>query len=93
MVCCFIFNVIYIVLFLIQGVWITLDWTVNIFNSFSYDHSLETKCSWLVYYPGRKSEDEFLSVAIKLAYPILSQKMDLISSAAMWQESSITKKS
>ena len=45
-----------------------------------------------MYYLGRKFEDEFLSVAIKLGYPILSQKIDFISAAAMWQESNITKK-
>ena len=55
------------------------DWHVTICNSISNDHNLETKCSWLIYYFGRKFEDKFLSVAIKLGYPILSQKIDLIS--------------
>ena len=45
-----------------------------------------------MYYLGRKFEDEFLFVAIKLGYPILSQKMDKISAAAMWQDSNISRK-
>ena len=43
-----------------------------------------------MYYLGGTFEDEFLSVAIKLGYTILSQKMDRISAAAMWQESDLT---
>ena len=39
---------------------------------------------------GKKFEDEFLSVAIKLGSPILSQKMDEICAAARWQESNVT---
>ena len=49
-----------------------------------------SNCSWLIYYLGKKIEDEFLSVAIKLGYPILSQKMDEISAATIWQESNVT---
>ena len=45
-----------------------------------------------MYYLGRKFEDEFLHVAIKLGYPILSHKMDEISAGVMWQESNISKK-
>ena len=45
-----------------------------------------------MYYMGRKMEDEFLSVAIKLSYPILFQKMDEIGDAAIWQESKIPRK-
>ena len=45
-----------------------------------------------MYYLDRKFEDEFLYVAIKLDYPILSQKMDHISAITMRQESNITKK-
>ena len=45
-----------------------------------------------MYYLGRKFEDEFLFVAIKLGYPILSQKMGEISAAAMWQKSNISRK-
>ena len=41
---------------------------------------------------GRKFEHEFYSVAIKLGYPALSQKMDKISAAAMWQDSNISRK-
>ena len=39
---------------------------------FPAHHNLETKYSWLIYYLGKKDEDEFVSVAIKLGYPILS---------------------
>ena len=46
----------------------------------------------LIYYLGRKLEDEFLSIAIKLDDPILSQKMDEISAVAIWQESNISRK-
>ena len=45
-----------------------------------------------MYYLGRKFEDEFLSVTIQLGYPILSQKMDEISGAAICQESNISRK-
>ena len=45
-----------------------------------------------MYYLGRKFEDDFLSVAIKLGCPILSRKMDEISAAVMWQESNIPRK-
>ena len=55
-------------------------------------HNFETKCSWLIYYLGKSFEDEFLSVAIELGYPILSQKMDEISAAAVWQQSNISRK-
>ena len=37
-----------------------------------------------MYYLGRKFEDEFLSIVIKLGYPMLSHKMDAISAADMW---------
>ena len=33
-----------------------------------------SNCSWLIYYLGKNFEDEFLSVAIELGYPVLSQK-------------------
>ena len=45
-----------------------------------------------MYYLGKKFEDEFIYVAIKLGCPILFQKMDEISAAAMWQESNISRK-
>ena len=49
-----------------------------------------SNCSWLIYYLGKKIEDEFLSVAIELDCPILSPKVDEISATVMWQESNIT---
>ena len=42
-----------------------------------------TNYSWLIYILGKHFENEFLSVAIELGYPILSQKMDEFSAAAM----------
>ena len=45
-----------------------------------------------MHYLGRKFEDEFISVVIKLDYPILSQEIDEISAVAMWQESNISRK-
>ena len=45
-----------------------------------------------MYYMGRKFEDKFFSVAIKLGYPVLSQKMDEIGAAAIRQESNISRK-
>ena len=48
------------------------------------------RVSWLIYYFGKKFEDKFLSVEIELGCPILSQKMDEISTAAIWQASNVT---
>ena len=45
-----------------------------------------------MYYLGCKNEDEFVSTAGKLGYPMLTKKMDNITAAAMWQESNISKK-
>ena len=45
-----------------------------------------------MYYLGKKFEDEFIYVAIKLGCPIFFQKMNKISAAAMWQESNISRK-
>ena len=54
---------------------------------------IEKTCSsWLMYYLGCKNEDEFVSTAGKLGYPMLTKKMDNITAAAMWQESNISKK-
>ena len=49
--------------------------------------------SWLIYYLGSKNEDEFVSTAVKLGYPMLTKKMNNITAAAIWQESNISKKS
>ena len=40
-----------------------------------------------MYYLGSKNEDEFVSTAVKLGYPMLTKNMDSITAAAMWQES------
>ena len=45
-----------------------------------------------MYYLSSTNEDEFVSTAIKLGYRMLMKKMDHITSAAMWQESKISKK-
>ena len=44
-------------------------------------------------YLGSKHEDEFVSTAVKLGYHILTKKRDNITTATMWQESNIYKKS
>ena len=45
-----------------------------------------------MYYLGSKNEDEFVSTAVKLGYPMLTKKMDNITAAAMRQESNLSKK-
>ena len=50
----------------------------------------ETCSSWLMYYLGNKNEDEFVMIAVKLGYPMLTKKMDNIDATAMWQESNIS---
>ena len=55
---------------------------------------IEKTCSsWLMYYLGSKNEDEFVSTAVKLGYPILTKNMDNTTAATMWQTSNISKKS
>ena len=39
-----------------------------------------------------KNENEFVTTANKLGYPILTKKVDQITAAAIWQESNISKK-
>ena len=41
----------------------------------------ETCSSWLMYYLGNKNEDEFVTTAVKLGYPMLTKKMDNITAA------------
>ena len=50
----------------------------------------ETCSSWLMHYLGNKYEDEFVTTAVKLGYPMLTKKMDNITAADMWQESNIS---
>ena len=38
---------------------------------------------WLMYYLGSKNEDEFVSTAVKLGYPMLTKKMDGMIAVAM----------
>ena len=54
-------------------------------------HYINMRPSWLLYYLGRIYEDEFISIAVKLGYP-MKQKMNHITSTVMWQESNICKK-
>ena len=49
--------------------------------------------SWLMNYLGSKHEDEYISTALKLSYPMLTKKMNNVTAAAMWQESNVSKKS
>ena len=53
------------------------DLSVTLCNSISSCHNFETKCSWLIYYFGK-------TFTIELDYPIVCQKMNEISAAAMW---------
>ena len=46
-----------------------------------------------MYYLGSKNEDEFVTTAVKLGCPMLAKKIDHITTAAMWRESNISKKS
>ena len=46
-----------------------------------------------MYYLASKNEDEFVATAVKLGYPMLTQKMDNITAAVIWQEINISKKS
>ena len=62
-------------------------------NSKSDVNDRNTCSSWLIYYVGSKNEDEFVSTAVKLGYPILTKKMDNTTAATMWQTSNISKKS
>ena len=50
----------------------------------------ETCSSWLIYYLGNRNEDEFVTTAVKLGYPMLTKKMDNITAAVMWQECNIS---
>ena len=48
------------------------------------DVNIKCPCSsWLMYYLGSKNEDEFVSTAVKLGYPILTKKINRITAAAM----------
>ena len=51
-----------------------------------------TCSSWFLYHLGSKKEDEFVSTAGKLGYPMLTKKMDNITAAAIGQDSNISKK-
>ena len=46
-----------------------------------------------MYYSGTKNEDEFVATTVKLGYPVLTQKMDHITTAAMWQIMNTSKRS
>ena len=43
-----------------------------------------------MYYLGNRNEVNFVTTAVKLGYPMLTKKMDNITTAAMWQESNIS---
>ena len=54
---------------------------------------IEKSPSWLMYYLGSKNEDEFVPTVVKLGYHMLTKNMDNITTAAIWQELNINKKS
>ena len=66
------------------------DWVTKICEVMTDFNDKETCSSWLMYYLGNKNEDEFVTTAVKLGYPMLTKKMDNITAAAMWQESNIS---
>ena len=47
-------------------------------------NDIETRPSWLMYHLGNRNEDEFVTNAVKLGYPMLTKKMDNITDPAMW---------
>ena len=69
------------------------DWITTICDPMSGVNDKNTCTSWLMYYLGTKNEDELVSTAVKLGYPMSTKKMDHITPAVMWQESKISKKS
>ena len=66
------------------------DWVTEICDVMSDFNDKETCSSWLMYYLGNKYEDEFVTNAVKLGYPMLTKKMDNVTAATMWQESNIS---
>ena len=62
-------------------------------DSMSDDNGKQTCSSWLMYYLGSKHENEFVTTAVKLGYPMLIKKIEHITTTAIWQESIISKKS
>ena len=46
-----------------------------------------------MYYLGSKIEDVFVSTVVKFGHPMLTKKMDNITSTVMWQKFNISKKS
>ena len=43
-----------------------------------------------MYYLSKKNKDDFVTITIKLGYPMLTKKMDNITAAVMWQECNIS---
>ena len=66
------------------------DWVTKICEVISDFNDKEICSSLLMYYLGNTNEDEFVSTVVKLGYLMLTKKMDNITTAVMWQESSIS---
>ena len=66
------------------------DWVTEICEVMSDFNDKETCSSWLIYYLGNRNEDEFVTTAVKLGYPMLTKTIDNITAADMWQESNIS---
>ena len=66
------------------------DWVTEMYEVTSDFNDKETCSSWLMYYLDNRNEDEFVTTAVKLGYPMLTKKMDNITATAMWQESNIS---
>ena len=55
------------------------DWVTEICEVMLDFNDKETCSSWLMHYLGNKNEDEFVTTAVKIGYPILTKKMDNIT--------------
>ena len=62
------------------------------YESMSYVHGINICSFWVMYYFGSKNEDEFVAIAVKLSYLMLTKKMNYITATAIWQESNVFKK-
>ena len=56
---------------------------MKICQSLSDKHNTSISLSWLLQYLGKTYDNEFMLTALKLGYPIVRDKMDKITAAAM----------
>ena len=48
------------------------DWATKIYEVISDFNDKETRSSWLMYYLSKKNKDDFVTITIKLGYPMLT---------------------